>query len=303
MNQVPPSVGVVTLNWNQEEDTRECLASLRECTYSDKTVILVDNGSHDGSPARLAAMFPEVQLLSQPTNLGFAEGNNVGIRAALAQGARYILLLNNDTLVDKGFLEPLVAALDRHPDVGIVGSKIYCYPERSILWAAGARIDWISGRQSHIGTNEEDRGQYDLEADVDYVSACCLLARREVFEQVGLLDARYFIYFEETAWNVRARAHGFGIRYIPESRIWHKVSAAMNASSPNSAYYLARNRLLFLTENGPAHRRAFFRYFYTTRSLWYGFRLVASGKFLHGQAVLQGVWDFYRNRLGRRGAG
>src|SRR5437762_13536091 len=105
----PPRICVVTLNWNQEADTRACLESLRQCSYPAMSVILVDNGSQDGSPHRLATEFPEVQLLPQATNLGFAEGNNVGIRTALAQGAEHILLLNNDTLVDQGFLDPPVA--------------------------------------------------------------------------------------------------------------------------------------------------------------------------------------------------
>ncbi len=293
---------IVILNWNQEVETRDCLASLRRCSYPAMTVLLVDNGSEDGSPARLAAEFPEVQILPQAMNLGFAEGNNVGIRAALAQKAEMILLLNNDTLVDPGFLDPLVATLQRLPEVGIVGPKIYCYPERETLWAVGGRIDWRQGRQYHLGAGEPDLGQYDAPADVDYVSACCLLARRDVFERAGLLDARYFIYFEETAWSVRARGQGFRIRYIPSARIWHKVSAAMKSSSPNSNYYLARNRLLFLTENGPPARRAFYRYFYTTRPLRHGLSLLVAGRAAEGWAILQGVWDFYLNRFGERGA-
>jgi GT2 family glycosyltransferase len=292
-------VFAVMLNWNQEADTRECLESLRRCGSAIR-VILVDNGSRDGSPARLAADFPEVEMLCQPKNLGFAEGNNVGLRRALDLGAERILLLNNDTLVDRGFLEPLADALDRRPRVGIAGSKIYCYPDAQTLWAAGATIDWERGRQFHIGAGELDHGQYDVERDVDYVSACCLLARRDVFERAGLLDPRYFIYFEETAWSARARACGFGIRYVPASRIWHKVSAAMKTDSPNTAYYVTRNRLLFLTEHGPAERRRFYRYFFTTRPLRYGASLVLRGRGEHGRAVLQALWDFYTGRFGER---
>jgi hypothetical protein len=290
---------VIMLNWNQEADTRECLESLRRCR-SPLRVILVDNGSRDGSPKRLAADFPEVEVLGQPKNLGFAEGNNVGLRRALELGAERIVLLNNDTLVDEGFVEPLADVLDRHPEVGIAGSKIYCYPEATTLWAAGATIDWERGRQFHIGAGEVDQGQYDVERDVDYVSACCLLARREVFERAGLLDPRYFIYFEETAWSARARDCGFHIRYVPKSRIWHKVSAAMNVDSPNTAYYTTRNRLLFLTEHGPRARRLFYRYFFTTRPLRYGATLLLSGRREHGRAVLQALWHYYTGRFGER---
>lgn len=296
----PPQVCIVLLNWNQETDTRECLASLQQCSYADKTIILVDNGSQDGSPQRLAREFPEVILLPQPVNLGFAEGSNVGIRAALAHGADQILLLNNDTLVDSAFLEPLAAALARDAGIGIVGPKIYCYPERETFWCAGGQVDWQTGRQFHRGGGEQERGQYESEVEIDYASGCCLLARRDVFEQIGLLDPRYFIYFEEADWCTRALSQGFRIRFIPTSRIWHKVSAAMQSSSPNTAYYITRNRLLFLTEHGPRERQAFFRYFYTTRSLWYGLRLLVSGQRAQGWAVLQGVWDFHRGRFGQR---
>jgi GT2 family glycosyltransferase len=300
--KVPRAVHVVMLNWNQEADTRDCLESLRTCVGSPMRIVLVDNGSRDGSPDRLARDFPEVTLLRQPRNLGFAEGNNVGLRHALADGASAILLLNNDTLVDPDFLPPLVDALARRPDVGIAGSKIYCYPERRTLWAAGAGIDWTRGRQFHIGAGEADQGQYERETLVDYVSACCLLARREVFERAGLLDPRYFIYFEETAWSVRATRAGFRILYVPASRIWHKVSAAMRSESPNSAYYLTRNRLLFLTEHGPTERRRFYRWFYTTRPLRYAVGLLARGRAEQGRAVLQGLRDFYTGRFGERPA-
>jgi GT2 family glycosyltransferase len=292
-------VFVVVLNWNQERDTRECLESLRQCG-SPMRVILVDNGSRDDSPRRLATDFPDVEILCQPRNLGFAEGNNVGLRRALGLGAERIMLLNNDTLVLPGFLEPLCAALERYGDVGIVGPKIYYDDEARTLWAAGATIDWERGRQFHIGAGEADHGQYDVERDVDYVSACCLLARREVFERAGLLDPRYFIYFEETAWSMRARACGFGIRYVPTASIRHKVSAAMKGDSPNTAYYMTRNRLLFLTEHGPADRRRFYRYFFTTRPLRYGLGLILRGRVQRGRAVLQALWDFHIGRFGER---
>ena len=296
----PNAVVAVVLNWNQWDDTRDCLASLRACGEDRPDVVLVDNGSRDGSPERIAAEFPDVTLLRQPRNLGFAEGNNVGIRHALARGASRIMLLNNDTLVDPGFLGPLTDALDRRPDVGIVGPKIFCYPETETLWAAGGAIDWATGRQSHIGASERDRGQFDVEREVDYLSACCLVARREVFERAGLLDPRYFIYFEETAWTMRAAAAGFARLYVPKSRIWHKVSAAMKSDSPSSAYYLTRNRLLFLTEHGPAERRAFYRFFYTTRPLRLGLTLLLRRRFAQGRAIVEGLRDFYLGRFGQR---
>lgn len=303
MTPATADVFVVVLNWNQFEDTKNCLESLARGPTDAVRVVVVDNGSRDRSAERLAAAFPDVEVLPQPRNLGFAEGNNVGICHALAHGARRIMLLNNDTLVDPGFLEPLNDALDRSPDVGIVGPKIYCHPEVETLWAAGGQIDWDAGRQFHPGAGERDRGQHDVERGVDYVSACCLLARREVFEAVGLLDPRYFIYFEETAWSVRASNAGFRIRYVPKSRIWHKVSAAMKSDSPDSAYYLTRNRLLFLTEHGPVARRRFYRFFYTTRPFRLALTLLARRRIAHASAILEALWDFHTGRFGHRRGG
>lgn len=292
-------VFVIVLNWNQWPDTQECLASLRQCDADHLRVVVVDNGSVDGSGERVIETFPDVELLPQSRNLGFAEGNNVGIRHALARGAGRIMLLNNDTILEPGFLGPLDEALDRRPHVGIVGPKIRYHPDVDTLWGVGGLIDWVEGRQFHIGAGERDEGQHDVDRAVDYVSACCLLARREVFERAGLLDPRYFIYFEETDWNLRAARLGYERRSAPASLIYHKVSRAMGTGSPISDYYYARNRLLFFATHAPARRRLPLIGLYTARSLRYAGALEAHGRRDNARAVARGVADFYLRRFGQ----
>lgn len=291
------AVAVVLLNWNQEADTADCLTSLSRVEGAPVRVILVDNGSSPDSVDRLERRFPEVLVIRLPENRGFAAGNNVGIERAIQEGARHILLLNNDTLVDPTFLQPLLEGLAT-PGVGVVGPKILCHPDVTRLWFAGAMIDWRTGRQWHLGANEPDRGQRDLPLEVDYITACCLLAPARVFQEIGGLDERYFIYFEETDWSLRARRRGYRCRYIPRSRIWHKVSQAMKTGSPTSDYYYARNRLLFIRSHAPPRRRLRLIALYTARSLRYAYTLRTQGHPQNAAAVFRGVQDFYRGRVG-----
>lgn len=298
MTQVSLFVAVVILNWNQEKDTADCLTSLRAVEGVPLRVILVDNGSSPESVDRLERHFSDVRVIRLPDNLGFAAGNNVGIREALREGASHILLLNNDTLVHPSFLPPLLEGLNTS-GVGVVGPKIYHHPEVTRLWFAGGMIDWRTGRQWHLGANELDEGQWDKPREVDYITACCLLAPARLFQEIGALDERYFIYFEETDWNLRVRARGYRCRYLPESRVYHKVSQAMKTGSPVSDYYYARNRLLFFRSHAPLRYRLGLIALYTVRSLRYAYTLRTNGLRQNARAVVRGIRDFYAAKFGK----
>jgi GT2 family glycosyltransferase len=291
-------VAVVILNWNQEKDTAECLSSLRAVRGGPLRVILVDNGSPPESVDRLERTFSEALVIRLPENQGFAAGNNAGIARAVQEGASHILLLNNDTLVDPNFLAPLLEGL-KEPKTGMVGPKIYYHPEVTRIWFAGGMIDWRTGRQWHLGADELDKGQWDRPREVDYITACCLLAPAGLFQEIGGLDERYFIYFEETDWNLRARRRGYQCRYLPDSRIYHKVSQAMKTGSPTSDYYYTRNRLLFFKSHAPARYRIWLIALYTARSLRYAYTLRSQRRPLNATAVASGVYDFYRARFGK----
>jgi GT2 family glycosyltransferase len=242
-----PAVSIIVLNYNSREDTLDCLRSLEHLTYPNVNVIVVDNDSSDGSAEAVRAEYPHTTLIETGANLGFTGGNNIGVQMALKQGADYIMLLNNDTIVAPDMLDLLIEAMEADPAIGVSGPTIYYYDAPDTIWSAGGSIDWPRGTTSMIGLNEEDRGQFgDAPRPVDFVTGCALLARRDVWERVGLLDDRFFMYYEETEWCVRASRAGYRIVHVPTAMMWHKISIEARAASPRTYYYMTRNRLLFL---------------------------------------------------------
>lgn len=242
-------VAIIILNWNAYNDTFECLKSLEHLTYPYFHVFLVDNASQDGSFDKLQQDYKSgkfhipITFIQTGANLGFAGGNNVAIKEAYNQGYQYFWMLNNDTVVDPNALTPLVEVLEKDKQAGIVGSKIYYYGTNKI-WFAGGKVNTWTGTTKHIGIKEEDIGQYDQVKEVDYITGCSLFFRRELLETVGYMHEDYFLYYEETDWNVRAKLHGWKIKYIPQSVIYHKVSASSGGEknlSPIVAFYDIRN--------------------------------------------------------------
>ena len=242
-----PSVSIIILNYNGREDTLACLRSMEHLTYPNVQVIVVDNGSTDGSVEAFRAQHPRFTLIETGANLGFTGGTNVGIRYALEHGADYIMLLNNDTVVAPDMLDVMVAVMEANPGVGVTGPTIYYYDAPETIWSAGGGIDWSRGLTWMIGIDEEDKAQFGLSPrSVDFVTGCAILARREVWQKVGLLDDKFFMYYEETEWCVRARRAGFDIMHVPSAMVWHKISKEQRAASTRTYYYMTRNRLLFL---------------------------------------------------------
>ena len=258
------TITVVLVNWNQYEYTAACIRSLLAADAppgGTLRIVLVDNGSADGSGARLQAAFGgQIDVLCNGANRGFAGGNNAGIRQALANGADYVLLLNNDTVVAPDFLPALAARLEADPQVGAVTGKIYYAHDPTLLWAAGGQVRLWLGEAQNRGAGARDRGQYDQPQAVDFVTGCCLLASRAVWERVGPLDERYFLYYEDADWCLRLRAAGRLNWYEPRAHIWHWAGAASKGAAPargqgtTSAavyYYTTRNNLWFVRAYTP----------------------------------------------------
>jgi len=187
-------------------------------------------------------------LIKNDKNYGFAEGNNIGMRYALkALNADYVLLLNNDTVVDKDFLGKMVNFGEINKNNGIIGPKIYYYDQPHTIWCIGGKIDWKLARGLHAGTNKVDNGQYNEIKEFDYVSGSAFLIKREVIDKIGLMDEMFFLYFEETDLALRASQNGYKSVYAPEAKIWHKVSKSGGGlSKPIGLYYITRNRWLFM---------------------------------------------------------
>ncbi len=255
-----PKVSIIVLNWNGKHDTVECLESLSHLTYPNYEVMVVDNSSADGSVEHFKARKLEIKVIENLENLGFAEGDNVGIRAALQEGTQYILL-NKDTIVDPQFLDELVNVAERDPRVGFAGPKVYYYDyngrgRKDVINCAGAKLDMWRGRVLAIGGREVDSGQYNKVQQVDYVSGVCLLVKTRVVTEIGLLDSRFFAYWEETDWCRRGHKAGYTSVCVPPVKIWHKI-AASSGGRPN-VYYMTRNTFLFMRKN--ALKRQYVRF-------------------------------------------
>lgn len=250
-----PHVTVIVLSWNRCAQLLECLASLARLDYPARRVVVVDNASTDGSPAAIRARYADVELIANTSNLGFAAGNNIGLKEARRAGSDYAWLLNDDVEVAPDSLRCLVEAAAAEPRAAIVGPTVYFADRRDVVWSAGGAIDWRRGRTSMIGLGEQERGQFGHAARrVDFVTGCGLLVRLSVVEQLGALDERFFAYYEETEWCVRMTRAGHLVLHVPAARIWHALQPAARAASPLVHYYMTRNRLLFLEATGASWR-------------------------------------------------
>ena len=302
-SDVWPSVCAIILNWNGLSDTLDCLESLSHLDYPACEIVVVDNGSMDECAPVIRERFPGTTVFANEQNLGYTGGNNVGLRYALTKGADYALLLNNDTEVSPHFLRLLVEAARGDPEVGIAGPTIYYHAKPQVIWSVGGEIDWRQGQTGMVGLNERDSGQFGPEPrQVDFVTGCALLVKRTVLERVGLLDERFFAYYEEAEWCVRAQRSGFKIVHIPQAHIWHKISPEGRARSPLVHYYMTRNRLLFLKTTG-ADLRAWLHTLvseYLRTLVSWSVRSKWRGKKAERRAMIRAIRDAWRGRWGQR---
>ncbi len=243
-------VYILILNWNGWQDTVECVESCWKLEYPNYKIVVVDNGSNDGSEDRLRERFKDTAIIQTGANLGFAGGNNIGIRYALDHGAEFVWLLNNDTVVDPAALNELVKVAESESSIGMVGSKIMKYSEPAVIDFAKGSIDYQTGTARHIGRGENDVGQYDNLTETDYITGCSLFVKKEVLAKVGLMPEEYFLYYEETDWCLRARRKGYKICCAPHSKVFHKVHSSTQKTHGAFLYYITRNRLFFLEKFG-----------------------------------------------------
>lgn len=278
-----PQVSIIILNFNGWKDTVECLESVYNLDYPNFYIIVVDNGSEDDSlsyikdylrgdmpikssffeydsknkplsfeefeeDSNLPYKNSKLTLIKNHVNKGFAEGNNIGIRFALEnQNPEYVLLLNNDTVVEENLLKNLIQAGESNSKIGVVGPKVYSYENPHILGVSGGYINFYLGRVNYPGYKEEDHGQLDQEEFFDYISGCALMIKKETIAKVGLLNPYYFLYFEDVEYCLRIQKKGFKIVLATSAMIWHKTS---ETSTSYRVYYLIRNRFWLIREYG-----------------------------------------------------
>lgn len=242
-----PLVSIITINFNQLRMTCELLDSLRQVTYSNLEVIVVDNHSAEDPTTVISQKYPDVRLIVASENLGFAGGNNLGIGAAKGE---YLLFLNNDTEVDPGFLEPLVALFETNARAGAASSKILYYNSGGMIQYAGSsRIDPFTGRSKRIGYMEKDNGQHDTLRETDLAHGAAMMVPRRVIDEVGMMPEFFFLYYEEVDWCESIKKAGYSVYFVPGSKVYHKESMSIGKGSTLKTYYMTRNRLLYMRRN------------------------------------------------------
>jgi GT2 family glycosyltransferase len=289
----------VILNTNRRDDTLECVESLIRSSYQNSRIIVLDNASTDGSAGALRAAYPHVRVIDLATNLGYAGNNNVGIAAALESGAEWVLVLNEDTILADDCVAKLVRAATPDRRIGIVGPTVLHYDEPDVIQSAGGRLgrDWTS---YHLDQNTRHQGQRPDSRDVDWISGCAIMVRRDVIDQVGMIDPRYFYFWEETEWCLRATRAGWRVVHVPAAKVWHKGVQRDYRPAPYVTYYATRNRLLTLSKHRAPTTVWLLAWLqiartlasWTIRSKWRDMRD-------HRRAMWRGVSDF----LGRRWGG
>ncbi|OGM05223.1 hypothetical protein A2715_04690 [Candidatus Woesebacteria bacterium RIFCSPHIGHO2_01_FULL_39_32] len=295
-------VFVVILNWNRPDDTVECLESINRLSVVgyQLSVVVVDNASSDDSIEKIQNDKLKFKIIENKENLGFAGGNNVGIKYAIKNGADYVMVLNNDTIVHPDLVLRIIEATKKHSNFGVASPKIYFerefefHKERykkddlgKVIWYAGGQIDWDNVYGKTRGVDEVDKGRYDEVEETDFATGTCMFLSRKALEKVGLFDEKYFMYYEDTDLSLRIKKAGFKVLYIPKAVVWHKVAQSSGIGSKLNDYFTTRNRLLF----GMRYARLRTRFALYKESL----RLLVTAR----EWQKRGILDFYFGRFGK----
>lgn len=296
-------VGIVTVNYNSERETHDCLQSLSKihATNFMPSIVVVDNASEKVFQLTIEEKKQKITVLRTPSNLGFTGGYNTGIEYALSLGVDYLILLNNDTLVDQNCITYFLKTCKENTSCGIVVPKIYFaknhefhkgwYKENEkgkVIWYAGGYMDWANIFSIHRGVDEVDVGQYDTEEKITFATGCCMGIPTSVIRKVGMFDAKYFLYFEDADLSQRVLRAGYTIIYQPKSIIWHiNAASAGGSGSKLHDYFLTRNRMLFGLKYAPIRSKL--------ALLKESVRIIASGR----QWQKKGIVDYYLGKFGK----
>ncbi len=252
-----PHVAIIILNWKGDPETLDCVASLQKINYPNYTIVVVDNHSPDQSVAKLRQRFPQLKIIVNPRNLGFAAGNNVGLRWAFAQGADYFLLLNNDTEVEPDFLDHLVNYAENNSHLGMVGPLSCYYSQPELVQSAGIKFNPRAVEAQQIGVHQP-RDQFTQPSAVPCLNGVALLVKREILSRVGLLDEDYFLYTEELDWCYRLQKAGYQLALVPSAVIYHKIPLRGRQDNPFVLYHRLRGRVIFFRKHIPPYYFPFF---------------------------------------------
>ena len=307
-------VTIIVLNWNRRDETLVCLDSLERAALEGAAILVVDNGSRDGSVEAIREQYPAVRIVALPENQGYAGGNNAGIRAALEAGAEAVLLLNNDTFVAPDFLWHLLGLLNSDEQIAAVSSAVLRADSPEVLDCAYLELYWGHGIVHRVGMNALPGEGYDVVKPVDVAVGCSLLIRAAALRDVGLFDETYFAYHEEVDWCYRAHQKGYLIYFQPYSRVWHHGSRSTDALvkrrprpralddrpqlpnpialswNPVRTYLGARNTVRFVQHHGSREQKRFF-----LRSSLYQVPLAFLAALMEREEeIMMGIWTYRR---------
>lgn len=242
-----PLVSIITINFNNVDVTCELLLSIRELSYSNRETIVVDNASQEDPFQKISTLFPEVELVLSKENLGFAGGNNLGVKHSKGE---FLFFVNNDTELDPDCIQPLIQRFKDNHNIGIISPKIKYFDHRDIIQYAGfSKINPYTARNFGIGSMEVDRGQHDVPSYTHYAHGAAMMTKRAIADKVGLMTEDFFLYYEELDWCEKMKHKGYKIFYEPKSIVYHKESFTIGRNSTLKTYYITRNRILFIKRN------------------------------------------------------
>ncbi len=297
-----PKVLVLVLNWNGKHFAVKCLDSLKEQAYENFEVVLVDNASRDGSEEEIRENYPWVKVIQNGDNLGYARGNNQGIRWALTQGAEYIFLVNNDTKFDPQCIAELVRTAEKNRDYGILGPVAFSYDGGNGALTSGFQLDWSLGRffPFRFVEGKSILEQTEEVFPVDAIQGDAFFVRREVFGQTGLFDERFFLLGEECDFCLRAREAGFLTGVARTARFYRMISPTVGTNTPLRSYYSTRNIFLLISKHVKNGQKGQIQRHFLKKIGWdlKGYYL-PTNRFKNALAHLHGCFDYFFGRFGR----
>lgn len=288
-------VAIILVNYNGEKYNEACISSILKSTYNNYEVIVIDNASTDNSVEGLRRFGNNIRLIVSDENLGFSGANNLGIKYALNNKFDYVMLLNNDTIIEKEMIEFMIDASDSKY---VISPKIYYFDNKNVIWSAGGGMNWIKGLPIQYGINELDNYENNKKKKIEFATGCCVLIPITCIEKIGLMSEEYFLYYEDTDYCVRLIRSGYEIHFEPKAVMYHKVSASTGGEKSRVYwYYMIRNRLIF---NKKFNEKKFFyrAYFILTTSVKLLKYLFKRDR-VRLEGTINGIFDFIKGVEGK----
>ena len=294
-----PRIAIIIINWNTYQLTFNCLKSLEACNYKNKTIFFVDNGSNDGSGDKIALEFPEINYIKNEKNEGFTGANNKALNIILKQSFDYVLLLNNDTEVEPDFLSLLAASMESDKNLAATQPLILDFPNKNTIWNAGGSFNTFFGLSKTRYKGLIYKPKLKIDTFTEWISGCCILVNIGVVKEVGLLDNRFFAYFEDVDWSIRMTNQGYKLGVVPKSIIYHHTSGSTKKNntsnegnlSPYAHYLNVRNHIYLIKKHTSFFNNIGSWIYQFLKITSYSIYFILRGRFGKFKMVWRGVLD------------